>query len=103
MSFDDPLDRRETNSSTNVLALAVEALKRRKEPLRVRHIETRTIVAHEENRLTVPHGGTDLHVWVWRLRGELPRIADQVVEQDAHETAIGIGHHVGMHGRTELA
>src|SRR5687768_7967877 len=103
MSLHDASHGGEADAGARVVAVGVKALKRREQSIDIRHVEAGAVVAHEEDGLAIAALGADMNVRGMCSRSELPRVADQVVEQDAHESAVCIGNETRLDGRAELA
>src|SRR5688572_13402802 len=68
----------------------MQALERGEELVYVSHVEPRTVVPHEVGRAGFLLHYADLDSRLRCLRGELPRIAQQVLEEHPHEPAVGV-------------
>ncbi len=89
----DALDGCEADAGSGEVAFAVQALEGVEELLHIILIEAGAIVADRVDGLA---GGrrrlcTELDAGVGVVRGVLPGIAEQVVEDDAHEAGVGVG------------
>ena len=88
MTVDDSLCHSESDALARKLALAVQALEGAEELVRIDHVEADAVVANEEPVLTCDPLGADGYHRLRLVARELPRIADEVGQQDAHEPGI---------------
>src|ERR1043165_2680838 len=91
VAADDALDGRQAHARPPELARAVETLERAEQLCGLGHRETRAVVAGEVEALAaaappVPGGDHGLLA----LRGELPGVAEQVVEHDPQQPLVAI-------------
>jgi hypothetical protein len=88
---DDLAHHRQADAGAFEFAHAVQPLERPKKLVRIVGIEARTVVAHEECiRAVREHFVAELDAGIGRLRRELPRVSEQVlqdVRQQAHVPA----------------
>src|SRR5882724_1924837 len=90
MLADDPVDDRKTDSSPWKIACVVQTLECLEQLSGIRHVETRAIVADEADGLALDLDLADLDLGRRAVAGELPRVADQVVEDDPEEAGIAL-------------
>src|SRR5262245_53455556 len=81
----------------------MEALKRGKELVRVLHGEPRTVVPDDEDRLVLALLAADLDARCGLLRGELPGVAEEVLEQHRNEARVPLSHEPVRNFRFDLA
>src|SRR5690606_7558033 len=97
VAIDDALHRGEANARAGEFVHAMQALEGAEQLVGVLHIEAGAIVAHEVHLpRAVFHDAYD-DAWILLFRRELPRVAEQVFEYDAHELRIGRGLHALPH------
>src|SRR6266704_3710241 len=97
---DDPLHRSEADAGPGKLLRRVEPLERAEQLVGVRHVEPHPIVPHEVHRMAVLRRDPELDPRLLALRGELPRIPQQVLEDDLEEAGVALCR--GMVGADEL-
>src|SRR3954470_20883512 len=85
--LDDPLAHREPDAGSGVGALAVKAVERLEDLLRLRLLHADPVVAHGEPPRAVDSARRDLHVRV--ALGELHGVRDQVLEDLAEIAVVG--------------
>ncbi len=90
MAIYDPTYRSEPDPRSWVLDILVQALEWSEEPVGVGHVEPGPVIPDEVYRVGFPEIGTDLDPRPRRLRGEFPRISEQVVEQDPKEPGVSL-------------
>src|SRR4051812_19516374 len=81
----------------------MEALEWREELVGVRRIEARAVVFDEVDRLVRCARATDLDLRVGRLRRELPRVPEQVLEGDLEELLVADRVHRGREFQVDRA
>src|SRR5258706_15287470 len=93
MPAHDALNGRQPDTGAGVFACGMQALKRAEGLVGIGHVEARPGVADKKGRAPVILEGADLDVRFRRLRGELPRVSDEVLQDDAQQMRIGLGGH----------
>src|SRR5229473_1701870 len=88
---DDAPGGGEPDPGARKLALAVEALERAKEPVRVDHVEAGAIVLDEDPRLALNNLLADRDPRRALDARELPRVVDQVGEEDPDQALVAGG------------
>jgi hypothetical protein len=83
--------RREPDAGTGKFRLAVQALERPEELLRVRHVESGAVVANEKHGLAAVLVTADLYPSVSDRSGELPAVSQQVFEHDLQQPQLRQG------------
>src|SRR6266508_366386 len=120
VAADDSLDGGQAEARAREVPLGMQSLERREQLVRIRHVEPCAVVAHEKYSL---HrcSGPCLGGGVWRLpagdsrrhnsklnprllsfRGELPRIAEQVLQRQPQQLRVSHGLETGGHDRFDL-
>src|SRR5256885_4895750 len=89
----DALHGRKPDAGSRVFGRGMQALKRAEELVGVGHVEARSVVADEEGRAAAILQGADFDVRLRRLRGELPRVSNEVVEGGPQQMRIAFGAH----------
>jgi hypothetical protein len=96
---DDPAYGREADPGALELLARMKALEGSEEPLRVRHREADAVVAHEERAIASPIGvalrrpqlrAPDLDQGALARGRELPRVAEEVLEDRAQEARVAL-------------
>src|SRR5690606_38351603 len=99
-----PPHRRQRDAVAGELVLGVQALERPEQLGRVFLAEACTVVAHEAHRLVpLVRRAADLDPRIRGVRGELPGVADQVLQQVAHQVRITVRAQAGLHDYFHLA
>src|SRR5712691_3964878 len=78
MPVHDALHRRKPDAGAGVLGCGMQALKRAEKLVGVGHFEARPVVADKESRVPAILQRADFDAGFRRLRGELPRVSDEV-------------------------
>jgi hypothetical protein len=86
----DALNGRETDAGALEFGHGVEALERAEELLGVRHVESGAVVAYEEGARAILLGDSELDARARGLRGELPGVAEQILENCAGQVRVGV-------------
>ncbi len=73
----------------------MQALKRSEQLVGVRHVEPGAVVAHEIDTLAISVGTAKLDFGVLPVAGELPRVAQQVLEGDLHKRPVSTSRQAG--------
>src|SRR3569832_1859509 len=84
----DPLHGGQTDARAFALAGRVPPLEGAEQLVGVGHVEPRAVVAHKKDRLGIALLRGDLQPRVGALGGELPGVADQVLQHRLHERRI---------------
>src|SRR5690348_13184124 len=92
----DPGHGGEADAGAGELGFGVQALERAEELVGVLHLEAGAVVAHAEGGGAGVFLGEDLDAGRGGLGGELPGVADEVVQHDLHEAAVGVVPHAGL-------
>src|SRR5581483_11240515 len=100
---DDALDRRQPDTGAGVDRAVVQALERVEELAGILHLETGAVVAHEERLARFGVGVPELDLRRLTAGSELPGIADEVFERDAHQARVALGDQPGSNGYLGLA
>jgi hypothetical protein len=87
VAMDDPLNRREPYPGSCEVAVAVETLERAEELRRKLHVETGAVIADKVDRQFPTLGPAHLDSRD-PARGELPCVAEQVIEDDAEQPRV---------------
>ena len=66
-------------------------------------VEARAVVAHEEDPALFAVDGAHFHVRRGVRRGELPGVAEELAEDDAHEARVGLRRESGCDGEVDGA
>ena len=103
MAADDALNGCEADAGALELGRAVQALERSEELVRVSLIEADAVVADEEDPLGAPRLGADLDRGRVALGGELPRVAEEVVEHRREQARVAVGDELVLHAEVDLA
>src|SRR4029078_3952415 len=82
VALGDPRHGREADARAGVLGLGVQALEHAEQLVAIRHVEPGAVVAHEVGDRAVGGGLAELDPRRAALRGELPGVAEQVIERD---------------------
>src|SRR5262249_53983716 len=91
--IDDALDDGEPDTAALELARRVQPLKRREELVRILHVEAGAVVAHEADAAPFRRRRTELDFRTGHLRGELPCVAEEVLEQNAQQPRVALAGH----------
>jgi hypothetical protein len=88
VTADDALDRDQADTSALEFIGRVQPLKHAEELRRIRHVEAGSVVTNEVCWLSAILASTEFDAGFRPPRGELPRVAQQVVEHDTEEPFI---------------
>src|SRR5229473_1050872 len=87
MPIDDPMNCCQSDSRTSKFSVAVQPLKRLKQLLHICHVEPRAVVADEIDEALIAVVAATFNPGLSDVGGELPRIAEQILQHHAHEPA----------------
>ena len=88
VAIDDAPRSRQSDAHARKLALAVQPLEGAEQLVCVDHVEADPVVVHEQARFAVYLLASDLAGGMAVIAGELPRIADEVAQQDPDQADI---------------
>lgn len=91
MPLHDALDRRQPDPYAGELLLRVQTLKGAEEFIRVRHVESCPVVPDKVGSLRRSLGEPELHLRPGALSRELPRISEEVFQDNSQERRIALG------------
>ena len=107
MPVHDALHGREPDAGAGILGCGMQALKRAEKLVGVGHLEARPVVADKIGRAPVILQGADFDAGLGRLRSELPRVSDEILEGDPQQMRVSFGKHPvpdrDFHGAAGLA
>src|SRR5882672_7327729 len=89
----DALHGRKPDAGAGVLGCGMQALKRSEKLVGVSHVEARPVVADKKCRAPAILQGADFDAGFGRLRGELPRVSDEVIEGGTQQMWVALGVH----------
>src|SRR5207302_1886250 len=87
----DALHGREPDAGAGILGCGMQALKRAEKLVAVGHLEARPVVADKIGRAPVILQGADFDARFRRLRSELPRVSDEVIEGGPQQMRVALG------------
>src|SRR6266516_2675332 len=89
----DALHGREPDAGAGIFGCGMKALKRAEKLVGIGHVEARSVVADKKGRAPAILQGADFDAGLGRLRGELPRVSDEILEGDPQQMRVSFGKH----------
>ena len=91
MPIDDTVNGGQANPRARKVRGAVQSLKRPEELFGIGHVKTRSVVADKMDGALTALLAPDFNPRRGHLSGELPAIADQVLQHHPHQSPVGVG------------
>src|SRR5712691_1837175 len=93
MPVHDALHGREPDAGPGIFGCGMQALERAEKLVGIGHVEARSVVADKKGRASAILQGADFDSGLGRLRGELPRVSDEVIEGGTQQMRVALGVH----------